>query len=100
MLYADDTCVLLNDLIIQINKELELLFTWLQDNKLSLNEQKTYYFLFHRARIKVTNQSSTLVMGDSILNITNQIKYLGVIIDDKITWISHMLKIKFPKVLA
>ena len=46
ILYADDTCVLLhgknlNDLIISINKELALLFTWLQANKLSLNGQKT-----------------------------------------------------------
>ena len=78
ILYADDTCVLLNgkhldDLIIRLNRELELLFTctWLQANELSLNGQKTYYILFHRARIKVTNQSSTLVMGDSILNATN-----------------------------
>ena len=43
IVYADDTCVLLNgkhldDLIIQINRELELLFTWLQANKLSLNQ--------------------------------------------------------------
>ena len=95
ILYADDTCVFLNgkhldDLIIQINRELELLFTWLQANKLSLNRQKTYYILFHRARIKVTNQSTTLVMGGSILNVTNEIKYLGVIIDDKITWIPHI----------
>ena len=42
ILYADDTCVLLNgkhldELIIQINRELELRFTWLQANKLSLN---------------------------------------------------------------
>ena len=39
--YADDKCVLLNiknvdDLIIQMNRELELLFTWLQANKLSI----------------------------------------------------------------
>ena len=99
ILYADDTCVLLNgkhldDLIIQINRELELLFTWLQANKLSLNRQKTYYILFHRARIKVTNQSPTLVMGGSILNVTNEIKYLGVIIDDKITWIPHITYVK------
>ena len=42
ILYADDTCVLLNgkhldELIIQINRELELRFTWLQANKLPLN---------------------------------------------------------------
>ena len=65
----------LDVLIIRINRELELLFTWLQANKLSLNGQKTCYILFHRARIKVTNQSSTLVMGGSILNVTNEIPW-------------------------
>ena len=86
ILYADDTCVLLhgknlNDLIISINKELALLFTWLQANKLSLNGQKTYYMIFHRARIKLINHSSNVVIGGSILTKIDEIKYLGVIID-------------------
>ena len=33
-------------------------------------------------------------MGGSILNVTNEIKYLGVIIDDKITWIPHITYVK------
>ena len=28
-------------------------------------------------------------MGGSIITVTNEIKYPGVIIDDKITWIPH-----------
>ena len=81
ILYADDTFVLLNGkhldkLIVLINKELNLLFTWLQANKLSLNGQKTYYIIFHRARIKFTDYSSNVVMGDSIITATNEIKYL------------------------
>ena len=56
-MYADDTSVLLSgddlkDLTCLLNKELELLFIWLKSNKLSLNTQKTFYMLFHRARIK------------------------------------------------
>ena len=99
ILYADDTCVLLNgkhldELIVLINKELKLLFTWQQANKLSLNGQKTYYIIFHRARIKLTDYSSNLVMGDSIITATNEIKYLGVIIDNKITWIPHITYVK------
>ena len=63
ILYADDTCVLLNGkhldvLIVLINKELNLLFTWLQANKLAINGQKTYYIIFHRARIKLMDYSS------------------------------------------
>ena len=99
ILYADDTCVLLNgkhldELIVHINKELNLLFIWVQANKLSLNGQKTYYIIFHRARIKLTDYSSNLAMGDSIITATNEIKYLGVIIDNKITWIPHITYVK------
>ena len=99
ILYADDTCVLLNgkhldELIVLINKELNLLFTWLQANKQSHNGQKTYYIIFHRARIKLTDYSSNIVMGDSIITATNEIKYLGVIIDNKITWIPHITYVK------
>ena len=95
ILYAVDTCVLLNgkhldELIVRINKELNWLFTWLQANKLSLNGKKTYYIIFHRVRIKLTGYSSNLVMGDSIITATNEIKYLGVVIDNKITWIPHI----------
>ena len=33
-------------------------------------------------------------MGDSILTATDKLKYLGVIIDDKITWIPHITYIQ------
>ena len=51
ILYADDTCVLMNskhleDLVTRMQKQLNLLYTWLQVNKLSLFRQKTYYIIF------------------------------------------------------
>ena len=57
ILHADDTSVLLNgkrytDLVALLNSQLEKLFLWLRSNKLSLNVQKIYYIVFHRARIK------------------------------------------------
>ena len=83
IMYADDTSVLLSgddlkDLTCLLNKELELLFIWLKSNKLSLNTQKTFYMLFHRARIKGNNL--VVKINDSVLNRVNNIKYLGVII--------------------
>ena len=99
ILYADDTCVLMNgkqleDLVTRMQKELNLLHTWLQANKLSLNGQKTYYIIFHRARIKLTSHTYDLYMGDSILTTTDKLKYIGVIMDDKITWIPHITYVK------
>ena len=38
--------------------------------------------------------SSNLVIGDSIITAINEVKYLGVIIDIKITWIPHITYVK------
>ena len=53
---VDDTCVPMNvkhleDLVTGMQKELNLLYIWLQAKKLSLNVQKTYYIIFHRAMV-------------------------------------------------
>ena len=60
ILYADDTCVVahghyLDDLIDTLNNKLCSLNAWLLCNKLTLNTKKTYYMVFHRARLKATS---------------------------------------------
>ena len=57
ILYADDTCVLLNgkdylSLIASLNSELDKLSIWLCANKLSLNVQKTYFIGFSQSKNK------------------------------------------------
>ena len=59
-LFLDDTCVLLNgkdymNLVTSLNSELDKLSIWLCANKLSLNVQKTYFMVFHRAKMKIVN---------------------------------------------
>ena len=98
ILYADDTCVLLNgkdlnNLIQSMNTELDLLSTWLKSNKLSLNTHKTFFQLFPRARIK-TNNSVNIIVDKCVLNKVTSIKYLGVIIDHKLNWIEHISYVK------
>ena len=98
ILYADDTSVLLNgkcytDLVALLNSELEKLSLWLQSNKLSLNVQKTYYIVFHRARIK-SDEHAVITINNVILQRTNSLKYLGVIIDYKLNWTQHIAHVK------
>ena len=62
-------------------------------NKLSLNVNKTYYLVFHRARMKVDNDNS-IRMNDSIINSASHLKYLRVIIDSKLNWIPHITYVK------
>ena len=98
ILYADDTCVLLNgkcytDVIALLNSELEKLSLWLRSNKLSLNVQKTYYMVFHRARIK-SDEHAVITIDNVILQRTNSLKYLGVIFDYKLNWTQHISHVR------
>ena len=57
ILYADDTCVLLRStdlskLVKLISSEQNLLSKWFKSNIISLNTGKTFYMVFHRARLK------------------------------------------------
>ena len=98
ILYADDTTVIIKDkdisiLLQTLNVELEKLSIWLKANKLSLNAKKTYYLVFHRARIKI-NITAVVIMNDTLLNRANQVKYLGIIIDHKLNWVQHITYVK------
>ena len=57
-----------------------------------LATQKTFYMLFHRARIKSNN--SVVKINDSVLNRVNNMKYLDVIIDHKLKWCEHISYVK------
>ena len=91
VLYADDTSILVNgsnysDLVQLLNNELCLLTNWLKANKLFLNVQKTFYMVFHRARIKnIDFDTSIACMNGMKLERTDCFKYLGVILDSNIT---------------
>ena len=50
--------------------------------------------VFQRARIKLMNHSSNVVIGGSTLTEIDEIKYVGVIIDNKITWILYIIYVK------
>ena len=95
LLYADDTCVLLsgkdlNNLIAVLNVELISLSVWLKSNNLSLNTQKTFFMVFHRARLKTANCNDLVIDNASITRV-NSVKYLGIIIDVKFNWIEHII---------
>ena len=79
IVYADDISVLftgsnLNKLVESLNRELSLLATWLKANKLSLSIQKTYFVIFHRARIKIPETPQSVLFNKITLSKTNCIK--------------------------
>ena len=72
----------------QINDELRQVSLWLKVNKLSLNVSKTPYIIFTRKSNTVT--SVDIRIEKQAINEVNKTKFLGVIIDKKLTWKEHI----------
>ena len=86
ILYADDTSVFIEgyeyDKFIEImNNEMKQVDIWLQANGLVINQEKTHYMVFRRARIK-TNSNEISIRDNTIPRVSST-KFLGLIIDDQ-----------------
>ena len=96
-LFADDTNIFLFNksivsLFVDASKALEKLNNWFSANKLSLNVDKTHYCIFRkRGNILDKNiQYPSLTLDNHIIERVNYTKYLGIIIDEFITFKEHI----------
>ena len=102
-LFADDTALALSsknfyDLENNFNTEIEKVHEWLLANKLSVHyTDKTQYMLIRGPRLsdaKVGNTDNFKVfMGQHEIEQTNNYKYLGIIMDDKMDWKQQIKKL-------
>ena len=93
-LFADDTSLLHSDDNIdkieeKVNNDLRTLIDWLRVNKLSLNEQKTEAILFRPSR-KAPHRYPVLLLNNHVVTFSKTVKYLGVLIDDVLSWNEHI----------
>ena len=94
ILFADDTSVFLehSDLDIltsHLNDQLQNVSTWLKANKLSINVKKTKLMIF-RPRQKMLPINRQIVIENNILEQVDNTKFLGVYIDQHLTWKTHV----------
>lgn len=66
-----------------MNCELDTFNQWLSVNKLKLNAEKTKYILLCHKDVEEVNE---LRIGNVVIERTREIKYLGCIIDEKLTF--------------
>jgi hypothetical protein len=95
ILFADDTTILLSDrnyqiLIQKANREIEKLYNWFCLNKLSLNTNKTNCIIFHAQNKILPDTKYPLKINNKNINEVDCIKFLGIYIDNKLTWKIHM----------
>ena len=70
-----------------LNIELSKLNTWFKINKLSLNVKKTNYMFFSQRRVI---PDCNIVIDQASISRVYCTKFLGVLIDDKLSWKSHV----------
>lgn len=96
LLYADDAVLVYVsenpiDLQSAMQHDANLLNDWLARNVLSLNKVKTCYMLFGRAR-NITDIE--ICFDGSSIDRVSRFKYLGLIIDDGLTFHDHVNHVK------
>jgi hypothetical protein len=92
ILYADDTTIIFanrdeQNLLSTINAELKNVSTWFNQNKLSINNEKTKYMIFNTRHVDF--KSHTLLLNGKKIEKTDKMKFLGVIIQPDLSWEAH-----------
>ena len=72
-----------------MNKDLKFLVKWLHANRLSLNIDKTEFIIFRPPR-KTLSTRITLTLDNTKLFESTNIKYLGLLLDSRLTWKFHI----------
>ena len=65
----------------------------MRSNKLSLNYNKAKYMLITRKSISKAHTTCKITIGKHKREQVNQIKYLGIVFDDKLTWKPHIQQV-------
>ena len=91
-LFADDTVLFiaaknLDEAVAHLNEDLHYLAKWLKFKQLKLNIGKTKYLIISSAN---SRPNVNIVIDGETIERVNELKYLGVIIDDKLTFKSHI----------
>ena len=97
IMFADDTNLFfsgkdINLLFKSVNRELEHINEWFKANKLSLNITFTNYILFYPKRKEdlIPLKLPELLINSKPITRVKNTKFLGVIIDENITWKNHI----------
>ncbi len=93
-LFADDTSIFVNA---KTSRELKLMASevlckvdeWMKMNKLTLNYSKTEFMFCNSSRTR-QNEPFSLHIGNHAISQVKSVKYLGVHIDEMLTWKTHI----------
>jgi hypothetical protein len=95
ILFADDTTIYrtgkdIDKLYNTLQNDIDQLCEWFRSNRLSLNAGKTNYMLFYNKQ--TVHSTKNIIVDNNPINHANSVKFLGVIIDEQLTWSTHIDK--------
>src|SRR6218665_107548 len=99
-LFADDTSVFITGekdqtLFENMNCELPNISNWFNANFLSLSPNKSNYIIFTSPRNKLPEDpNKSIILTNIAIKRVSNVKFLGVIIDEHLTWKSHINLVK------
>ena len=96
--FADDTNMLLIEkspkkMNRYIKRDMKPVVEWIRANKLSLNASKTELVIFKSRHKKITKHLNFRISEQKI-QLSSQIKFLGVILQDDLHWTTQLVNLK------
>ena len=92
IVYADDVMILgigIDEKVIvdNLKRDIQILQTWASKHKLNFSPSKTKLMLFSRRRNQIKPE---LKIGDQVIDWVEEHKYLGMKLDNKLSWNTHL----------
>ena len=99
IIYADDTTLVItgntkDEAFRNCNIVLETFYNYFTYNKLTINESKTKYMVFKTSKTKDTKTNHNITMNNVPLEEITTIKFLGIVLNNKLNWTDHKLHVK------
>lgn len=96
-LFADDTTIIYfssnhNEITNKIKTDVDNIFIWLQQHKLTLNFNKSSFMNISKKTIDIP--TLPINFNDKTINYQKTIKFLGLYIDERLSWNAHIDKIR------
>jgi hypothetical protein len=93
VLFAEDTSIIItdtktDDFTLHVNDLFNNINSWFDKNVLTLNFNKTHYLLFRSQKECRINMQ--IQHNHNYLSKTSETKFLGLIIDETLTWKQHI----------
>ena len=95
-IYADDTLLYVSDDNIlsathKLQADINAVSNWFKQNQLSLSVEKTFtMFVGSKHRLEQIDTYPVLLLNDQVLQRKEEATYLGLIIDNRLTWDAHI----------